>query len=159
MAFPIQLRQDDTPYEIEVVNYTTTKEYLSHDTHGIIPRLEDISCFDTAIHKLALLIWIIDIFKNKVKPTSHKQQSSTVPPMIITKGRDLARKHVYRLKAETFYIKQMQEEHFPMELAALLAQKKDKMARIPVSSPLVGLAPFLDQQGVMRVSGRIHKAP
>ena len=157
MAFPTQLRKDDTPYDIDVVKHTTTQELLTHDDQNIIPRLEDISDLDSAIHKLALLMWITDIFRNKISPKS--QKSPTIPTMVITKGRDLARKYTYRLKAETFYIKQMQEKYFPMELANLLAHKKDKMARIPISSPLVGLAPFLDEQGVMRVGGRVQSAP
>ena len=157
MAFPTLTQKEKDNTLIEVINYTTNTKLLSHDTYGVIPRLEDISDLDTAIHKLSLIMWIIDLFRRKT--SRFKKNSSETPLMIIRKGRQLASKQEYRIKAENYYIKLMQEEYFPQELATLLAKKQDTYARLPAKSRLMGLAPFIDENDIIRVGGRVQAAP
>lgn len=56
--------------------------------------------------------------------------------------------------AKTFWIKRMQTELFPREIVTL-----SKNQSLSVKSPISQLRPFLDHDGVLRVGGRIGKAP
>lgn len=56
--------------------------------------------------------------------------------------------------ARLFHLRNLQKSHFSQEIAAL-----QRATRIPVSSTLKALCPFLDQDGLLRVGGRLHHAP
>lgn len=57
------------------------------------------------------------------------------------------------VKAKLFWLKRIQADSFPKEMRTLAAD-----GTVPKSSPLSGLAPYLDQHGLIRARGRLSKS-
>lgn len=57
-------------------------------------------------------------------------------------------------RAKTFWIKYIQSESFPNEIMAM-----SKKHELPTKSKLLALRPFLDCNGIIRVGGRLRRAP
>jgi hypothetical protein len=60
-------------------------------------------------------------------------------------------------KAERLIIKMVQKESFPEEIEAMKIAD-DGMAEVKISSPLNELDPFIDEEGVLRVGGRLRRS-
>lgn len=56
--------------------------------------------------------------------------------------------------AKIFWLKRIQAEKFPTEMFALSHNHE-----VSVKNPILALRPFLDSDGIIRVGGRISKAP
>ncbi|XP_076301647.1 uncharacterized protein LOC143219631 [Lasioglossum baleicum] len=57
-------------------------------------------------------------------------------------------------EARIFWIKSIQREQFPTELEALTHGRS-----LSTKSSIMSLNPFIDSDGILRVGGRLHKAP
>ena len=55
-----------------------------------------------------------------------------------------------RSKAEIYWIKISQHDSFTIEIKSLQEKKN-----LPLNSKIIGFSPFLDDQGIMRVGGRL----
>lgn len=60
------------------------------------------------------------------------------------------------LEGETFWFKKIQQVAFAKEITLLSTRSQ---VTLPKSSVLAGLSPFLDEEGVIRVGGRLTNAP
>ncbi|KAK3746502.1 hypothetical protein QZH41_001765 [Actinostola sp. cb2023] len=140
---PIGLSTDDKEVKKTAAFTTAVKEQPA----TLPQRLEYFSDWFRAKRALAICIRYLQILKNRV-------QKKRVPP-----SKDARPAHesvtVEELKkAEQIIIKVVQREAFLDEIKDLKSQQK----AVKKLSPLYRLDPFLDEQGILRVGGRIRQA-
>ena len=144
---PPQLWEKDNPAEKPIVTATVLEDdpelqvsissnsVMKEDCHSILHILETwISEWMRMKHVMSRVMIFIDILR--------KQRTSRQ----VTTG-DL-------VAAESAIVKMLQEKHFPKERALLKAENK-----ILASSKIKRLDPFLDEHDILRVGGRLRKAP
>ncbi|XP_011859317.1 PREDICTED: uncharacterized protein LOC105556814, partial [Vollenhovia emeryi] len=78
--------------------------------------------------------------------------SPTLPPAPASSGLSLSASHCNL--AKTFWIKRIQADSFPTDINAMSNNKS-----LSPRSALLSLNPFLDKDGIVRVGGRLNRAP
>lgn len=110
-----------------------------------VPILEYTNNLEHALRIFSFVIRYANALHDKYKPPTRNRRSAKLriePPT----GKE-------RAWAMRYFIKKAQEEHFKAELSAL--QRKEK---IPDKSKLEPLKPILDENGIIRVGGRLDRA-
>ncbi|XP_057294388.1 uncharacterized protein LOC130622946 [Hydractinia symbiolongicarpus] len=132
--------------------------FVSATDSGILCTFERrISRLQKCIRVMALVGRFIDILKMKIKAPSHgmtRRSQKASPPVLCVE--DLQR-------AEKCLIKLVQQQHFASEIKALASKEwrqdrrndKIKKSALKECSKLYKLSPFIDDDGILRVGGRL----
>ncbi|XP_060066109.1 uncharacterized protein LOC132546414 [Ylistrum balloti] len=118
--------------------------FLTHGEQSHKLHTTQVSChqWDSLIRSISYLIHLARSFKSSYKAckgwhkcSEHKEQSA-------------------KEEATRFILLHVQRKHFAKEIECLRAHRK-----LPRDSSILTLTPFLDSHGLLRVGGRLNKAP
>ena len=126
-----------THEEAEELNTTTTCNLTVIEDHLIL--VDKFSSFNLYKRVTAWIIRFIHNCKSRVQTTQPKSGHLTTDELIL---------------AMNYWCSIIQRTHFPDELRILTT----KSQKIPMSSKIYALNPFVDDQGILRVSGRQQRA-
>lgn len=119
--------------EVKCIVNTTVSVDQKTSSFGLYDRLEGISDWDRMVN-------LVKLFKSKAWSIKDNPPSDDVES---------------KQRCAQFIIKELQRRSFPNELSILESGSKQQL---PKSSPLYGLNPFLDDDGIVRVGGRCSRA-
>lgn len=133
-----EVKEDDPELHKSLVLNTKTKE-----SRSLLDCLEKFSDWSRVVQAVARLKRRVKIHTGAKEHTGKKRtinESTTLEE---------------RKEAELFIVKLVQEEAFPNEMKSL--KEREVIAKTKYSN-LNKLSPFLDEEGVLRVGGRLSQA-